>query len=101
VALPLLALMRLREEGWGTLRQAVLARPVLLVATGLLCTLSFSLMLLALVSSGAGAVLTLRNTSIAFALALGVLQGERMGRRRFVGAGGVMLGAVLLGLPQG
>ncbi len=99
VALPLLILMRWRE-GWGALRQAMVARPLLLVVTGLLCTLSFSLMLLALVHSGAGAVLTLRNTSIAFALALGVLQGERLGRRQFVGAGLVMLGAVMLGLPS-
>lgn len=101
IALPLLVLMRLREEGWGTLRQAVVARPLLLVATGLLCTLSFSLLLLALVQSGTGAVLTLRNTSIAFALVLGGLQGERLGRRQLVGAGLVLLGAVLLGLPRG
>jgi drug/metabolite transporter (DMT)-like permease len=82
------------------LRRKVLARPLLLVAAGLLCTLSFSLLLLALANSGAGAVLTLRNTSIAFALGLGALQGERLGRRQLVGAGLVLLGAVLLGLPR-
>ncbi len=100
VALPLLVLLRLRGQSWSVLRRKVLARPLLLVAAGLLCTLSFSLLLLALAHSGAGAVLTLRNTSIAFALGLGALQGERLGRRQLVGAGLVILGAVLLGLPR-
>jgi drug/metabolite transporter (DMT)-like permease len=97
VALVLLLLARRRED-WGTLRRQVVAHPWLLLVTGLVCTLSFSLMLLALASSGTGAVLTLRNTSIAFALALGVLQGERMQRRQWVGAGLVLVGAVVLGL---
>ncbi|WP_257453045.1 DMT family transporter [Archangium lipolyticum] len=101
VALPLLVLQRRREEaGWGVLYRKVMTRPLLLVAAGVLCTLSFSLLLMALVRSGAGAVLTLRNTSIAFALGLGALQGERLGRRRLAGAGLVMLGAVLLGWPR-
>ncbi|WP_233261571.1 DMT family transporter [Vitiosangium sp. GDMCC 1.1324] len=101
VALPLLVLVRLREEaGWGALRRKVMTRPLLLVTAGVLCTLSFSLLLIALVNSGTGAVLTLRNTSIAFALGLGALQGERMGRRQLAGAGLVMLGAVLLGWPR-
>ncbi len=100
VALHLLVLMRRREEvGWGVLLRKVMTRPLLLVAAGLLCTLSFSLLLLALVHGGTGAVLTLRNTSIAFALALGALQGERMGRRQLSGAALVMLGAVMLGWP--
>jgi drug/metabolite transporter (DMT)-like permease len=101
VALPLLAVMRLRGSGWGALRREVVARPVMLVATGLLCTLSFSLMLLALASSGTGAVFTLRNTSIAFALGLGALQGEKLGPRQWAGAALILLGAVLLGLPRG
>jgi drug/metabolite transporter (DMT)-like permease len=100
IALPLLVLLRLRGQPWSVLRPKVLARPLLLVVAGLLCTLSFSLLLLALAHSGAGAVLTLRNTSIAFALGLGALQGERLGLRQLVGAGLVILGAVLLGLPR-
>jgi drug/metabolite transporter (DMT)-like permease len=101
VAFPLLVLLRRRQEaGWDVLRRKVMSQPLLLVAAGVFCTLSFSLMLMALVRSGAGAVLTLRNTSIAFALAFGVLQGERLGRRQLVGAGLVMLGAVLLGWPR-
>jgi len=101
VALPLILLLRRREEaGWGALRRKVMTRPLLLLGAGVLCTLSFSLLLLALVHSGTGAVLTLRNTSIAFALGLGALQGERMGRRQLLGAGLVMLGAVVLGWPR-
>jgi drug/metabolite transporter (DMT)-like permease len=91
---------RRHEAGWGVLRRKVMTRPLLLVTTGVLCTLSFSLLLIALAGSGTGAVLTLRNTSIAFALGLGALQGERLGRRQLVGAGLVMLGAVLLGWPR-
>ncbi|HEX8537406.1 MAG TPA: EamA family transporter, partial [Cystobacter sp.] len=99
--LPLLILMRRRKEpGWGELRRKVMTRPLLLVTAGVLCTLSFSLLLLALMNSGTGAVLTLRNTSIVFALALGALQNERMERRRLAGAGLVMLGAMLLGWPR-
>jgi drug/metabolite transporter (DMT)-like permease len=100
VALPLLVLPRLRGQSWPGLLRKVIARPLLLVAAGLLCTLSFSLLLLALAHSGAGAVLTLRNTSIAFALGLGALQGERLGRRQLAGAGLVLLGAVVLGWPR-
>ncbi|EPX61732.1 permease of DMT superfamily [Cystobacter fuscus DSM 2262] len=101
VALPLLVLMRRREEtSWGALLQKIRTRPLLLVAAGVLCTLSFSLMLVALTGSGTGAVITLRNTSIVFALALGALQNERMGRRQLAGAGLVVIGAVLLGWPR-
>ncbi|WNZ63525.1 hypothetical protein QEG98_07330 [Myxococcus sp. MxC21-1] len=44
-------------------------------------------------------VLTLRNTSIAFALVLAALQGERLGRRQLSGAALVAVGALLLGVP--
>lgn len=101
VALPLLVgLHRPAAGGWGAWLGKVTARPLLLVSAGVLCTLSFGLMLVALVRGGAGSVLTLRNTSIAFALGLGALQGERLGRRQWMGAGLVVLGAVLLGVPR-
>ena len=58
-------------------------------------------MLTALVRSDAGAVLTLRNTSIAFAVGSGALQGERLGRRQLAGVALVVVGAALLGLPRG
>jgi uncharacterized membrane protein len=79
----------------------LLARPLLVTVTGAVCTLSFSLMLMALARSDAGAVLTLRNTSIAFAVGFGALQGERLERRQLLGVVLVVLGAALLGLPRG
>ncbi len=99
VALPMLLLSRVGGENRGAVLWQVRKSPLLVLATGAVCTLSFSLMLLALSRAGAGAVLTLRNTSIAFALVLAALQGERPGRRQLSGAVLVMAGAVLLGWP--
>ncbi|WP_240359042.1 EamA family transporter [Pyxidicoccus trucidator] len=98
VALPVLVLERARKLGWATLKREALVRPGLVIFTGIICTLSFALLLSALGSSGAGAVLTLRNTSITFALALAALQGERLERRQLTGAALVAVGAVLLGV---
>ncbi|WP_163996245.1 EamA family transporter [Pyxidicoccus caerfyrddinensis] len=99
VALPVLVLERVRKLGWSTLKREAVVRPGLVVFTGIVCTLSFALLLSALGSSGAGVVLTLRNTSIAFALGLAALQGERLERRQLAGAALVAVGAVLLGVP--
>jgi drug/metabolite transporter (DMT)-like permease len=99
VALPVLVLERARKLGWATLKREARVRPGLVVFTGIICTLSFALLLSALGSSGAGVVLTLRNTSIAFALGLAALQGERLERRQLAGAALVAVGAVLLGVP--
>jgi drug/metabolite transporter (DMT)-like permease len=100
VALPMLLSMHASQaKRRAVLRQARL-RPGLMLMTGTVSTLSFALLLTALASGGAGAVLTLRNTSIAFALGLAVLQGERPGRRQLSGAVLVMAGAVLLGWPS-
>ncbi|MCP3162946.1 EamA family transporter [Myxococcus qinghaiensis] len=99
VALPVLLLERSRQMGWAGLQREAWSRPGLVVFAGAICMLSFALLLSALNDSGAGAVLTLRNTSIAFALALAALQGERLGRRQLAGAALVSVGAVLLGMP--
>jgi drug/metabolite transporter (DMT)-like permease len=100
VALPMLLLTRARHEDRGAVLRQARKSPFLMLATGTLCTLSFALLLTALARGGAGAVLTLRNTSIAFALGLAVLQGERPGRRQISGAVLVMTGAVMLGWPS-
>jgi drug/metabolite transporter (DMT)-like permease len=100
VALPMLLLTRAHREGRDAVLRQVRKSPFLMLATGTLCTLSFALLLTALARGGAGAVLTLRNTSIAFALVLALLQGERPGRRQISGAALVMAGAVLLGWPS-
>ncbi len=100
VALPMLLLTRAHREGRDAVLRQARKSPWLMLATGTLCTLSFALLLTALARGGAGAVLTLRNTSIAFALVLAVLQGERPGQRRISGAVLVMAGAALLGWPS-
>jgi drug/metabolite transporter (DMT)-like permease len=100
VALPMLLLTRARSGDRGAVLRQARKSPLLMLVTGTLCTLSFALLLTALARGGAGAVLTLRNTSIAFALVLALLQGERPGRRQISGAVLVMTGAVMLGWPS-
>ncbi|HEX8703010.1 MAG TPA: DMT family transporter [Myxococcaceae bacterium] len=100
VALPMLVLTRVRGQGMAAVLQQARRAPWRMLATGGICTLSFALMLLSLSRVGAGAVITLRNTSIAFALVLAMLQGERPGRQQVSGAVLVMAGAVLLGWPS-
>jgi drug/metabolite transporter (DMT)-like permease len=69
-------------------------------AAGVLCTVSFLVFLSALARGGAGAAVTLRNTSVVFALLLAWALGERPGRRQITGTVAVALGAVLLGWPR-
>jgi uncharacterized membrane protein len=59
---------------------------------------SFLMFLSALAESGAGRVLTLRNTSVVFAHAFAWLAGERPDRAQLLGGALVVLGAVVLGL---
>jgi drug/metabolite transporter (DMT)-like permease len=67
-------------------------------AAGVLCTISFVVFLIALRGGGAGAVLTLRNTSVVFALVFASFLGERASPRQMIGAALVVAGAVLVGL---
>jgi drug/metabolite transporter (DMT)-like permease len=73
------------------------ARPWELVVAGAVCAVSFLLFLDALHTSGAGRVLTLRNTSVVFALLFGWMGGDRPRRFEAAGAGLVVVGAALLG----
>ncbi len=73
------------------------ASPVRLVLAGVVCTTSFLLFLGALHESGAGRVLTLRNTSVVFAHAFGWLGGDTPPRVVLVGGALVVVGAALLG----
>lgn len=70
----------------------------LLVLAGVICTASFMVFLHALSLSGAGAVLTLRNTSVVFAQVFAFMLGETISKRQLLAAGLVALGAALLGL---
>jgi drug/metabolite transporter (DMT)-like permease len=101
VALALvLALVHRGPESRGALRRQLVSHPLRLVGAGLLCTLSFALVLLGLQRTGAASVLTLRNTSIVFAYGFGALQGESFGRLQLTGLVLVLLGTVVLGWPR-
>jgi drug/metabolite transporter (DMT)-like permease len=80
------------RRSWAALRR----NPLAMVAGGASCTASFLVFLKALSLSGAGAVLTLRNTSVLFAQVLAVWAGERVSRRALSGALLVAGGAALL-----
>jgi drug/metabolite transporter (DMT)-like permease len=93
-----LSLARLARPRLPVLGRAVRARPGFMLLLGSLTTASFLLFLLALEQSGAGFVLTLRNTSIVFAAFIGWALGERPTRPQLIGAILVTGGAVLVGL---
>ena len=69
-------------------------------AGGPLCAASFLVFLVALRDAGAGLVLTLRNSSILFAVLLGAAAGRALRRRAVAGAVLVALGAALLSGPR-
>jgi uncharacterized membrane protein len=85
--------------GRGVLQSSLSAlrrSPLRMLAGGVTCTASFVIFLEALSLAGAGAVLTLRNTSILFAQAFAVWGGERPSQRVLGGAALVVVGAFLL-----
>jgi uncharacterized membrane protein len=69
-----------------------------LVVMGLLCGGSFLILMEALAISGSGYVLTLRNTSVLFAVAMAWRIGERPARAEVAGAALVAAGAALIAL---
>ena len=99
VALPV-SVARLGRQWRARSRAALAANPWVVVATGVLCAASFLLFLLALSRGGAGAAVTLRNTSVLFALLLAWMMGERPGRWQVAGILCVAVGAAVLGWPS-
>jgi len=76
---------------------AVLWRsPGAMIAAGVLCCLSFWIFLFCLARGGAGAMVTLRNTSVLFAQGFSWWLGERPGGMQIAGAIAIAAGAVLL-----
>lgn len=98
VAVPL-SLERLGAAGRRRLVAIFRERPLPIVIAGILSCASFLIFLVGLARAGAGAVLTLRNTSILFAQILAIAIGERPTRARVLGGIIVAVGAVLLGWP--
>lgn len=79
------------------LRALVRQRPRL-IGMGLVASGSFLILMEALARGGAGYVLTLRNTSVLFALLMGWRIGERPRRTEIIGAALVAAGATLMAL---
>lgn len=96
VGLPIQTLVRIRRSGLANFR-LLPEEPFLVLVAGFLCALGFSLFLVALSMSGAAAVTTIRNTSVAFAVVFSLALGERPSRRQWIGVLLVTLGAVGLG----
>ena len=80
---------------WRALRD----NPRRMLLAGIACTASFTVFLYALALAGAGAVLTLRNTSVIFAQLLSLSIGEKLRAQQVLGAVLVGVGAALIGWP--
>jgi len=98
LALPI-NIIRFGREGLSRTAKAIREKPFVLVVSGAICTASFLVFLIALSHSGAGIVLTLRNTSVIFTMLLAWRIGEIPGTRRIAGTIAVAAGAILLGWP--
>ncbi len=98
VALPV-TVARLGRRGPDRALTAWRASPLVVGAAGVLCAASFLVFLVALARGGAGAAITLRNTSVLFALLLAWAIGERPRGRQIAGTLAVAVGAVLIGWP--
>lgn len=92
LSLPILVLMRVRRRGLPE-GLTLPGQPWRVAAAGLLCAGSFLLYLKALALEGAGAMTTLRNTSVVFAVLLSTALGERPTPRQWLGAALVAAGA--------
>jgi uncharacterized membrane protein len=91
-----LSLLRTGAAGRSASFGLVRAAPAKLVLMGILCGGSFLILIEALSHGGAGFVLTLRNTSVLFALFLAWSIGERPRTAPALGAALVATGAVLM-----
>ena len=92
VSLPIQLVVRRRREG-GAARALLPTQWALTFGAGFLCTASFLLYLQALSLGGAGAMATLRNTSVVFAVVFSWTLGERPTARQWAGACLVAAGA--------
>jgi drug/metabolite transporter (DMT)-like permease len=91
-----ISVLLLGRDGAAVLWRTLRARLAYLLLIGLISALSFLLFVVALRSYDAGAALTLRSLSIAFALLFALSLGERPSRRQWLGALLVTAGAILV-----
>jgi drug/metabolite transporter (DMT)-like permease len=98
-AASLVNVVRIGRAGRVALRVLLATRLLRLALMGLLCGGSFLILMEALAAGGAGFVLTLRNTSVLFAVGLAFFIGDRPRRVEIVGAAFVAAGAVLMAWP--
>lgn len=91
---------RLGNVGRGVVRELLRTRLPRVLFMGVVCGGSFLILMEALAAGGAGYVLTLRNTSVLFAVMFSFMIGERPRRPEIIGAALVAAGAVLMALPS-
>ena len=92
-------LVRLGGEGRHVVVTQLRTRLLRIVMMGFICGGSFLILMEALAAGGAGFVLTLRNTSVLFAIGLAFAIGEHPRRVEIAGAAFVAAGAVLIAWP--
>jgi drug/metabolite transporter (DMT)-like permease len=98
-AASLINVIRVGGAGREVIAQLARTRLARIVLMGALCGGSFLILMEGLVRGGAGFVLTLRNTSVLFAVGLAFLIGERPRRPEIIGAAFVAIGAILMAWP--
>jgi len=91
-------MIRVGTTGRTVIQTLVRTRLPRVAMMGIVCGGSFLLLMEALAGGGAGYVLTLRNTSVLFAVGLAFAIGERPRRPEIIGATLVAAGAVLMAL---
>ena len=92
-------LVRVGGAGRRVIAGLVRTRLPRLVGIGAICAGSFLILMEALAAGGAGYILTLRNTSVLFAIGLAVLIGDHPRRGEVAGAALVAAGAILMAWP--
>ena len=93
-------MIRVGGSGRDVVRDLLRTRLARVALMGLLCGGSFLILMEALAAGGAGYVLTLRNTSVLFAVGLAFVIGERPLRLEISGATLVAVGAILMAWPS-
>jgi drug/metabolite transporter (DMT)-like permease len=88
--------IRIRAEGRAVVRSLLRSRPGRVAIMGLCCGASFLVLMEALVLGGAGFVVTLRNTSVLFAVGLSFAIGERPRHAEIAGAVLVAIGTIAI-----